>query len=529
MREQLRLPEIDPHWTPRQQEVLNLLVRGYTNGEIAEQLGVGLEGAKFHVSEILSKLQVQSREEAAEYWRYRNGLRMRFSRIGGGIFGGADLKWVAAGTAVIAAGAVAALILVGLLGGDDEEPQAGDPGTATATPGASGTATTPDASATAATPTTDASSTPAPVLTPFPEVSTVARESVSRGATITGGYGLVFGNPNTGGVEVWLLPQYLAPAGVSPGGRYFVFESELIDAWTGTRTTLAIEGEVRLASFAPDDSAVVVHSDKEAALFRNDGHRLAGFAAIAGELGAEAVWSSDSRGVALRRYNATTSRTEVLIDGIEREIASDGMADWAQSGLRLAVTGNNPAIYDFDSGSRVPLERSGTFPSWSPDDGFLAVDISTDGQAATSVIDPSNGREILRLYNLGACLNIGWVTTNALPGGPESMVEIPSGELVPYAASTTPAARLPRIAISQSGLVEWQFPGGTTAAVRVEATWAYTFAWVRRDAAGGRFPPVLFLGRGGQDACGGSPLDAVVARPPFSPAQVPTPTPTPDK
>ena len=529
MSQRLRLPEIDPHWTPREREVLDLLVRGYTNGEIAQQLGIGLEGAKFHVSEILGKLQVQSREEAAEYWRYRNGLRMRFSRIGGGIFGSAGLKWVAAGTAVIAAGAVAALILVSVLGGDDEEPLAGDPGTVTATPGASGTATTPDATATAATPTTDASSTPAPVLTPFPEVSTVARESVSRGATITGGYGLVFGNPNTGGVEVWLLPQYLTPAGVSPGGRYFVFESELIDAWTGTRTKLAIDGGVRLASFAPDDSAVVVHTDKEAALFRNDGQRLAGFAAIDGELGAEAVWSSDSRGVALRRYNATTSRTEVLIDGIEREIASDGMADWAHSGLRLAVTGNNPAIYDFDSGSRVPLGRSGTFPSWSPDDAFVAMDISTEGQKATSVIDPSNGREILRLYNVGACLDIGWVTTNALPGGPESMVEIPSGKLVPYPASTTPAARLPRIAISQSGLMEWQFPGGATAATRIEATWAYTFAWVRRDAAGGSFPPVLFLGRGGQDACGGAPLDAVVARPPFSPAQVPTPTPTPDK
>ncbi len=53
--------------TPREWEVLALLREGLSNEQIAERLGVSLAGAKFHVSEILSKLGVSSREEAARW------------------------------------------------------------------------------------------------------------------------------------------------------------------------------------------------------------------------------------------------------------------------------------------------------------------------------------------------------------------------------------------------------------------------------------------------------------------------------
>lgn len=53
--------------TPREQEVLALLRKGLSNDQIAERLGVSLAGAKYHVSEILSKLGVSSREEAARW------------------------------------------------------------------------------------------------------------------------------------------------------------------------------------------------------------------------------------------------------------------------------------------------------------------------------------------------------------------------------------------------------------------------------------------------------------------------------
>ncbi len=54
--------------TPREWEVLEFLRQRLTNEQIAERLGITLDGAKYHVSEILSKLGVSSREEAA-VWR----------------------------------------------------------------------------------------------------------------------------------------------------------------------------------------------------------------------------------------------------------------------------------------------------------------------------------------------------------------------------------------------------------------------------------------------------------------------------
>jgi NarL family two-component system response regulator LiaR len=44
--------------------VLSLLVEGLNNNQIAERLVVSISTAKFHVSSILSKLQVASRTEA---------------------------------------------------------------------------------------------------------------------------------------------------------------------------------------------------------------------------------------------------------------------------------------------------------------------------------------------------------------------------------------------------------------------------------------------------------------------------------
>jgi len=53
--------------TPREFEVLALLREGLSNPEIAERLAISRDGVKYHVSEILGKLGLSSREEAARW------------------------------------------------------------------------------------------------------------------------------------------------------------------------------------------------------------------------------------------------------------------------------------------------------------------------------------------------------------------------------------------------------------------------------------------------------------------------------
>lgn len=57
------LPDYD--LTAREQDVLHLLVEGLSNAEIAAQLVISIAAVKFHVSNILSKMGVSNRTEAA--------------------------------------------------------------------------------------------------------------------------------------------------------------------------------------------------------------------------------------------------------------------------------------------------------------------------------------------------------------------------------------------------------------------------------------------------------------------------------
>ena len=52
------------HLTPRQRDVAELLVRGLTNREIGEQLGIHLGTVKKNVEAILVALDVTNRTEA---------------------------------------------------------------------------------------------------------------------------------------------------------------------------------------------------------------------------------------------------------------------------------------------------------------------------------------------------------------------------------------------------------------------------------------------------------------------------------
>jgi DNA-binding NarL/FixJ family response regulator len=71
MRE-VRAPEVKAQsagetLTERETDVLRLVAQGRANKEIAAELGIGEKTVKTHVSNLLSKLGVQSRTQAALY------------------------------------------------------------------------------------------------------------------------------------------------------------------------------------------------------------------------------------------------------------------------------------------------------------------------------------------------------------------------------------------------------------------------------------------------------------------------------
>ena len=102
----------DQAWSAREREVLDLIAHGRTNGQIAEDLGISFATAKWHVSELISKLGVESREEVAAYWKRHEAAPARVGRMRRGLVA-APLLWKAAGG--LAAAAVVAGVVVGVL------------------------------------------------------------------------------------------------------------------------------------------------------------------------------------------------------------------------------------------------------------------------------------------------------------------------------------------------------------------------------------------------------------------------------
>ncbi len=75
-----RLDSRPSHWdddvpalTPREQEVLCLVARGHTDQEIADTLTISIHTVKTHIRNILGKLHLNHRHEAAQF-AMRNGL-----------------------------------------------------------------------------------------------------------------------------------------------------------------------------------------------------------------------------------------------------------------------------------------------------------------------------------------------------------------------------------------------------------------------------------------------------------------------
>jgi len=96
--------------TARQREVLARVAAGKTNAEIGEALGVSFETAKMHVADILTRLGVDSREEAARLWRDERHFGHRLRRmLAVGLLSPLRIVLVA-GAVVVAGGALLAAV-----------------------------------------------------------------------------------------------------------------------------------------------------------------------------------------------------------------------------------------------------------------------------------------------------------------------------------------------------------------------------------------------------------------------------------
>ncbi len=57
-------PDVEAPFTPRELEVLTQLAEGASNKEIARRLGISIHTAKFHVGQLLDKLDATGRTDA---------------------------------------------------------------------------------------------------------------------------------------------------------------------------------------------------------------------------------------------------------------------------------------------------------------------------------------------------------------------------------------------------------------------------------------------------------------------------------
>ncbi|WP_161877706.1 response regulator transcription factor [Alkalibacterium sp. MB6] len=66
-REEMERTHLHDQLTNRENEVVQLIAKGYTNQDIADELFITLKTVKTHVSNILSKLEVEDRTQVAIY------------------------------------------------------------------------------------------------------------------------------------------------------------------------------------------------------------------------------------------------------------------------------------------------------------------------------------------------------------------------------------------------------------------------------------------------------------------------------
>lgn len=323
--------------------MLSLLRDGLTNREIAHRLGISRAGAAYHVSEILSKLQVRSREEAAAWSPEAEVLSQRRWRVPAPAFVPAMLQRLLAGSVAkavggaVLAGASVALVLLAL--GVFEMSQRDAPGA--------------DATATV--------QAQAPEATPNPEESPLqpatdgfVRRDLAPGEVPDEEHGVLFVDTASGAAELWRLPG----PDLFPGPRYEVdaghrwlfawsieHSSQVVDRETGR--TYEFDGFIALPT--SDGLMAVPDGDEYAVMdLTNDPPTVAHRFSLPSVVEPSPSLLLDDRYVLVAGYRVDLQTGDVLLmtdyNSQLRTLLNAPGDDWAQ--LALSMSGLVYRRYD---------------------------------------------------------------------------------------------------------------------------------------------------------------------------------------
>lgn len=369
--------------TPREWEVLAFLREGLSNEQIADRLQISLAGAKYHVSEILSKLGLESRQEAAAWvrperpWWTAAGapIALLWRRTSSSLVAGA-----AAGGVIAAVVAGLGIIVWALLRTNGGEP----------------TNTLP--------------------------LEGIRHVTFAQGQVVSAdGPGLFFVDPESGATEGWVVPgggvfEFML-TGISADGSLVLYSCReqrpegspvpcddapepgvwhLLDTEQARRTTLP--GGVQYLSLSPNGETLLGISDGEfvlAAVRDPEDRRGIGLAGDAPRFATSggSTWAPDGSAVLV-----TSERATHLVrasDGVHTELLPASQSatlpgiGWSTDGSKIALarhpspdptspsTAGTPGILVFDASGTLLWESllPGGNPRWSPDGSQLAVTV----------------------------------------------------------------------------------------------------------------------------------------------------------